>query len=113
MAASSKLMIAEAERRFPCRIKLGIPTGGFGNLLTEMHGWLDENCGAAGWAMTSAGLRGVVNDALAVYFLDATLAVAFVARWCAGPKVDISEGAFRVRDDQPTARVGAARHRTP
>jgi predicted DNA-binding transcriptional regulator AlpA len=30
MAASSKLMITEAERRFPCRIKLG--------------------CGVAGWA---------------------------------------------------------------
>jgi hypothetical protein len=24
MAASSKLMIVEAERRFPCRIKLGV-----------------------------------------------------------------------------------------
>ena len=82
MAASSKLMITEAERRFPCRIKLGVPTGGFGTRLTEMHAWLDENCGADGWAMTPAGLRGVVNDAVAVYFLDATVAAAFVARWC-------------------------------
>ena len=37
MAASSKLMIVEAERRFPCRIKLGVPIGGFGGRLTEMH----------------------------------------------------------------------------
>jgi hypothetical protein len=58
MAASSKPMIVEAERRFPCRIKLGIPNGGFGTHLTEMHAWLDENCGADGWAMTPAGLRG-------------------------------------------------------
>jgi hypothetical protein len=28
MAASSKLMITEAERRFPCRIKLNVPIGG-------------------------------------------------------------------------------------
>jgi hypothetical protein len=60
-------MITEAERRFPCRIKLGIPTGG---RLTEMHAWLDQNCGADGWAMTPAGLSGVINDAVAIYFLD-------------------------------------------
>jgi hypothetical protein len=60
-------MIVEAERRFPCRIKLGVPVGGFGERLTEIHAWLDENCGADGWAMTPAGLRGVVNDAVAIY----------------------------------------------
>jgi hypothetical protein len=37
MAASSKLMIVDAERRLPCRIKLGIPTGGFGAQLSEIH----------------------------------------------------------------------------
>jgi hypothetical protein len=61
MAASSKLMIAEAERRFPVRIKLGIPQGGFGSRLDAMHAWLDENCGADGWAWTPAGIRGVLN----------------------------------------------------
>jgi hypothetical protein len=37
MAASSKLMITEAERRFPCRIKLWVPCSGLGSLLTEMQ----------------------------------------------------------------------------
>jgi hypothetical protein len=50
-------MIVEAKRRFPCRIKLGVPIGGFGERLTEMRAWLDQNCGAHGWAMTPAGLR--------------------------------------------------------
>jgi hypothetical protein len=50
------------------RVKLGIPAGGFGTRLTEMQGWLDDNCGADGWAMPPAGLRGVVNDAVAIYF---------------------------------------------
>ncbi len=113
MATSSKLMITEAERRFPCRIKLGIPAGGFGTRLTEMQSWLDENCGADGWAMTPAGLRGVVNDAVAIYFLDATVAAAFVARWCAGSQVEVSDGAFRVRGDRPIPRTAAAPHRTP
>jgi hypothetical protein len=56
---------------------------------------------------------GVVNEAVAVYFLDATLASAFVARWCAGSKVEISDGAFRVREDQPIPQTAAAAHRTP
>jgi hypothetical protein len=112
MAASSKLMITEAERRFPCRIKVGVPIGGFGTQLAEMQAWLDENCGADGWAMTPAGLRGVVNDAVAIYFLDATSAASFVVRWCAGSKIEISNGAFRVREDRPAPRVPAGLHKT-
>jgi len=106
-------MIVEAERRFPCRIKLGVPIGGFGERLTEMHNWLDENCGADGWAMTPAGLRSVMNDAVSIHFRDATLAGAFVARWCAGSKVETAEGVFRVRTDAPAKRVGTGLHRTP
>jgi hypothetical protein len=109
MAANSKLMV---ERRFPCRIKLGITTGGFGTQLTELHAWLDQNCGADGWAMTPAGLRGVINDAVAIYFLDAALVAAFVTRWCAGSKVEISEGGFRVREDRLIPRAEARSHKT-
>jgi hypothetical protein len=105
-------MIAETERHFPCRIKLGTPAGGFGTRLTELHTWFDENCGADGWAITPAGLRGVINDAVAIYFLDATSAAAFVSRWCAGSKVEISDGAFRVSKDQPAQRVLAKPHKT-
>jgi hypothetical protein len=47
--------------------------------------------------MTSAGLRGVINDAVSIYFLDAALAAASVSRWCVGSNVEISKGAFRVR----------------
>ena len=36
-------------------------------------------CGAGGWAMTPSGLRGVLNDAVSIYFTDAALAGAFVA----------------------------------
>jgi hypothetical protein len=32
---------------------------------------LDDNCGAEGWAMTPSGTRGVLNDALSIYFADA------------------------------------------
>ena len=63
--------------------------------------------------MTPSGVRGVLNDAVSIFFADATLASAFVARWCAGYKVETAEGVFRVRADEPTARTGASMHRTP
>jgi hypothetical protein len=113
MAASSRMMITEAERRFPMRIRVALPAGGLGKRLTEMHEWLDQNAGADGWAMTPSGTRSVINDAIAVYFADATIASAFVARWCAGHRAEAADGLFRVREDVPTPRVGAAYHTAP
>jgi hypothetical protein len=104
---------SNAESRFPVRVRIGIPPGGLSRRLDEMNVWLDANWGADGWAITPSGSRGVVNDALAIYFADATLASAFVARWCVGGKVETVDGVFRVRDDEPTPRVGAGLHRTP
>jgi len=63
----------------------------------QMTAWLEENCGADGWAMTPSGMRGVLNDSLSIYFFDPALAGAFVARWCISFKVEAAEGAFRVR----------------
>jgi hypothetical protein len=78
-----------------------------------MTAWLDENCGADGWAMTSLGTRGVLNDALSIYFADATLASAFVTRWCVGAKAETARGVFRVREDELVQRVESGLHRTP
>ena len=111
MAASSNFMIAEAERRFPVRIRIGVPSDGLGSRLDRIKSWLDENCGASGWAMTPSGTRGVLNDALSIYFGDATLASNFVARWCAGSKTETAGGVFRVREDEPQP-VGATLDRT-
>ena len=112
MAASSGFMIAEAERRFPVRIRIGVPSAGLGSRLDQIKAWLDENCGADGWAMTPSGTRGVLNDAASIYFANPALASAFVARWCAGYSVETSGGVFQVREDEPTPRVGATLHRT-
>jgi len=78
-----------------------VPPLGFGQRLPQMDAWLEQNRRADGWAMTPAGGAG------AIYFADATLASAFVARWCAGSRVDTTGGVFQVREDQPTPRVGA------
>jgi hypothetical protein len=112
MPGNPRALITGAERRFPVRIRIALPPEGLGRQHARMTAWLDENCGADGWAMTPSGTRGVLNDALSIYFPDAALAGAFVARWCIGYyKVEAAEGAFHVREDEP--RVGAGLHRTP
>jgi hypothetical protein len=113
MPGNPREMIMMAERRFPACIRIGVPPGGFGQRYTEMTAWLDANCGADGWAMTPSGMRGVLNDAVSINFLDATLASAFVARWCAGSRAETDGSVFGMDDDKPKARIGAVPHRTP
>jgi hypothetical protein len=55
----------------------------------------------------------VLNHAISICFADATLANAFVVRWCVTSKVETTGRVFRLRDDEPTPRVGAGMHRTP
>ena len=50
---------------------------------------------------------------MAVYFLEATIASAFVARWCAMQRVEIVDGVYQVQDDERKPRVGAGLHKTP
>jgi len=52
------------------REAVAIPPGGLGQRHSEMTAWLDENCGSDGWAMTPSGMRGVLNDAISIYFAE-------------------------------------------
>ena len=60
MPGNPREMIKVAERRFPVRIRIAVPPGGLGQRRTQITAWLDENCGADGWAMTPSGNRGVL-----------------------------------------------------
>ena len=55
-------------------------------------------------------MRGVLNDAVSVYFSDTALASAFVG--CAASKVETEGGLLRIRDDELAPRIGAGLHRT-
>ncbi len=101
----------EIEHRFPVRVRIAVPPGGMGARLDQITAWLDANCGADGSGSTPSSTRGVVNDAIAVHFRDATLANAFVARWCAAQKAEAVDGVFQVRNDEPTPRLGAVPHK--
>jgi hypothetical protein len=113
MPGNPREIVTMAERRFPVRIRIGVPPSGFGQRYTEITEWLDGNCGADGWAITPSGTRGVLNDAVSIYFRDATLASAFVVRWCVASKVETEGGLFRIRDDELAPRIGTRLHRTP
>ena len=89
--------VRDAERRFPVRVRIGIPPEGLGNRLDQMNAWLDADCGADGWTSTLSSTGGVVNDALAICFADTALASAFVARWCAMQRVEVVDGVYQVR----------------
>jgi hypothetical protein len=103
----------EAERRYAVRVRIAVPPDGLGRQFAIVHAWLDETCGAEGWAMAPAGTAGIVNDAIALYFEDAAFAHAFVTRFCCGYRVETIAGAFALHSDPPAARRGAAAHKTP
>jgi hypothetical protein len=113
MPGNSRAMIMTAEQRFAVRIKLAVPPCGFGRRLAQMNAWLDENCGSDGWVMTPSGMRGVLSEAVSIYFADVALANAFVARWCVGSKVETTGGLFRLRDNEPAPRVASRHHSIP
>jgi hypothetical protein len=112
MPGNSREMMTPAEPSVPVRVRIGVPPGGFGQRYSQMIAWLDGNCGSDGWAMTPSGMRSVLNDAVSIYFADATLASAFVARWCAGSRFETAGSVFRLREDEPAPRVEVALHRT-
>ena len=64
MPGNTREMVTMAERTYPVRVRIAVPPGGLGRRLTQMTAWLDENCGADGWAMTPSETRGVLNDAV-------------------------------------------------
>jgi len=48
MPGNPREMITLAERRYPVRIRLGVPPGGLGQRYSGLTAWLDANCGADG-----------------------------------------------------------------
>ncbi len=63
--------------------------------------------------MVPAGMAGIVNDALALYFENPVFAHAFVARFCCGYRFETIEGALTIRSDAPPVRRAATGHKTP
>ena len=85
-------------------------------LFNTQHSGSCREChsGKCGFTVFSCVIfRTVYNDTtISIYFVDATLASALIARWCFGSRIE-SPGVFQVRGDEPAPRVWAELHRTP
>jgi len=110
---AAQIAARDTDRRFPVRVRIAVPPAGLGRQLAQMQDWLDHNAGADAWTMTPSGEWGVVNDAISIHFADATMASAFVARWCIGYRPETADGLYRIREDEPKPRVRAPHHKTP
>ena len=75
------------DRHFPVRVRISVPPGGFGNQLNVMYGWLNLNAGRGNYAIHSAptDLYAILGgDAVHFYFVDISVAKAFVERFACG-----------------------------
>ena len=75
------------DRYFPVRVRIAVPQGGFGEQLNVMHGWLNMHAGRGNFAIHSApnDLNATLGtDAALFYFMDVSVAKAFVERFACG-----------------------------
>jgi hypothetical protein len=91
MAAAARHINGQA---LPCRwrVLIAVPRSGFGAQLAIMRAWLDQSCGRDRWASAPAGHSGIVNDAIAFYFVDREAARAFVERFSCGYRSAVGLG---------------------
>jgi hypothetical protein len=113
MPGKPREMITVAERRFPVRIRIAVPPKGPGQRHTQMTGWLDENCGADGGAMTPSGTRGVLMTPCRSTSLMPPSRARSLPGGASGPRSRRQVGVFEVREDEPAPRAGTGLHRTP
>jgi len=66
-----------ADRYFPVRVRVAVPTLGFGVELGRMHTWLDEHAGPDGY-FNGSQTRPGTKDAALFYFIDPRVAAEFV-----------------------------------
>ena len=84
MAALPRRVPRKEETALPVRIRVAAPASGFGEQLAVMAAWLNASFGPGRWSAAPAGLAGIANDAIALYFADSADARAFIDRFCCG-----------------------------
>lgn len=72
---------------FPIRVKIKIPPGGLGNVVSDIHRWINEHLGPERCQTYST--RGVYCQATAFYFRSMEDAGAFLAAF---PLLELADG---------------------
>lgn len=76
------------DRSFPVRMLLRVPEGGFMQIKSDLHQWLDQNVGRGEYAW-HGGERGPVYDTTTLYFRHPRDAVAFLDAY---PMIEVADG---------------------
>jgi hypothetical protein len=76
------------ERSFPVRLKIWVPENGFGQDLSKMILWLQDNLPRGDFADHQGGLTGL-RETLAFYFRNVTDAQRFLDAF---PQAEIADG---------------------
>jgi hypothetical protein len=90
-----------ADRYFPIRLRVAVPTLGFGAQLEHMHAWLDQHAGPDGYfngSQTQTGMK----DAALFYFMDPKVAAEFVETF--GCELVVGHEAPSSRDPRASRR---------
>jgi hypothetical protein len=84
-----------------------------GSRLDQMTAWLGANCGADAWAITPSGIRASSTMPSPSIFSTRRWQPPLWFPWCATQRPEIVDGTYRVRNDEPTPRIGAGLQKTP
>lgn len=66
------------DKRFPVRVRVAVPEGGFGTEYPKFVAYLDRACGKGGWAIHPAYRSAFPQDAVFFYFADPSVAPLFL-----------------------------------
>lgn len=84
MAATFNRLKRQSEKRFPHKIDVPVPPGGFGKRLNAMLAWCREHAARGFWDCHGHQTRAPNNPRKAFarfYFADAPIADAFRRKW--------------------------------
>jgi hypothetical protein len=72
-----------AERCFPVRVRVAVPSGGLGKQFNDMCAWLNQHARKSGY-FTGAQAGPGLQDVAIFYFVDEKMAAAFVDHFACG-----------------------------
>lgn len=100
MAQRTRLQSKTDDLAFPVRLKLVVPPGGLGPVLTAIGAWLQERAGKGNYAVHSA--PGLASDTMAVHFRELDTARAFQGAF---PGVKLADGTISGAYYSPSAKA--------
>ncbi len=75
------ITVPQIERRYAARLRVRVPASGFGEMLNEMHGWLDARAGRGRYRLWGDLHALRFPDTIALFVDDPRVAVDLIERF--------------------------------